>query len=98
MSWIGSCLLVKCDVCVTTNDIICKALFLLSNFKQNDEKKLQHCMHAFMKCYNLTVRNATRVAEKTSVNLERVRKDQAKKVMITFLNEISYEKKSRKHG
>ena len=52
------------DMCVTTNDIICKDVSLLLSFKQNDEKKLKTWVYAFMQCHNLTVRNATCAAQK----------------------------------
>ena len=60
----------KREICVTTNNIVCKAGSLLHNPNENRAKELQHHVYALMQQNYLAARNAIRVAQKMNANLE----------------------------
>lgn len=81
----------EAEIAVSTTSIISKALSLDSNFKDHDQKKLQHWVYPFMARWKLTCRMATRVGQKLNGHLLSVREGFSEVLRLKFKSGGAYE-------
>ena len=74
------------DSFVTTDDIICKAVSLDAQFKNGDTKKMHKWVYKSMARNNFCVRTATRIAQKTAVNMKAVKRDYSHRVNMFYFS------------
>ena len=76
------------ELCVSTHDVIDKAISIDPEFKNGDEKTLLAWVYKFLQCRNLSVRTRTRVSQIPDAAMQSVKRAYCQRVMTTYSNRI----------